>query len=125
MWDCTVAMSAEIPHWINEATGEKVPVGKGRELSANGACRWLEQSGSDFGWNLIDPAEAVSEAHAHAKMGRPVVATWLNPKGIGHVAMLLPTEPAPRLAQAGGRNFFDLPQACGFGNLPVTYYWHL
>ena len=42
VWDVTKAMGAEIPHWVDN-NGNRVGVGQGRELSANGTADWLRQ----------------------------------------------------------------------------------
>jgi hypothetical protein len=120
MWDCTVALSAEIPHWYDEKTGAPTAVGKGKESSANSACAWLEKFGSTYGWNPLTPDDAI----ANVQSGKPTVAVWPNPAGEGHVAVVLPTTPPVRTAQAGADNFFDRPIATGFGHYPVTFYGH-
>ncbi len=109
-WDVTRAMGCEIPHWWI-----------GHELNANGLCDWLGRTGIRFGWAQVDDAGAV----AAAKLGQAVVATWRNPGGIGHIAVVIPTDsPGVRIAQAGASCLFDAPVASGFGKRPVTYYAH-
>lgn len=109
--DCTAALGAPIPFWW-----------RAKELSANGSIDWLEKHGPRYGWRraLGDAARAMAAA------GRIAVATWRNPAGPGHVALLLP--PAPdgtiRIAQAGRRCLFDVPLVEGFGSHPVVFYVH-
>lgn len=120
-WDVTLAMYCEIPHWVDDFnTGIPVKVGKGVELNANNQCTWLAKHGPRYGWSEADLPTAL----ANAKRGAPTLVTFLHVGGIGHVAMLLPTEPAPRIAQAGARNFYDEPLTHGFGKYPVIYYVH-
>ena len=120
LWDWSRAMSAEIPHWVDQQ-GNPTAMGVGTETTANGVCDWLMNCGAKFGWTPSDLSGAV----ANSKKGKPTVVVWKNPKGHGHVAVVLPTDPAPRISQAGASNFQDKPLATSFGNLPVTYYIHL
>lgn len=108
VWDCTRALAAEIPHWLN-----------GRELNANELVAWLYREGRHFDWWKVD----APEARAAADAGRPVVATWRNPVPTksGHVAMILP---GGRIAQAGARCLFDVPLVEGFGQLAVEFWAH-
>jgi Putative peptidoglycan binding domain len=111
-WDATRAMGAEIPHWVN-----------GRELDANSCHRWLATTGARNGWS---PA-AAAQAQAAANAGRPTVATWNNPGGIGHIAMVRPgtlTAAGPAIAQAGAKNFNKGHLADGFGARVPTYWVH-
>jgi WXG100 family type VII secretion target len=123
VWDTTRAMGAEIPHWVNDQ-GNPVPQGQGRELSANGSIRWLETHGAERGWSVV----TAQDAQQMANQGKPVVATYENPGGIGHVAMVRPGEyslaEGPRIAQAGGRNFNEGSLHDGFRDKPVVYYMH-
>jgi hypothetical protein len=104
VWDVTRAMGAEIPHWV-DAAGNPAPDGTGRELDANALIEWLESCGPAHGWEPVDEEAAQSLANR----GRPVVAAWVNPGGIGHVAIVRPGEisdvEGPVIAQSGARNF--------------------
>ena len=124
VWDSTRAMGAEIPHWVDQSYANPVPQGQGIELSANGSISWLETHGVTRGWQTV----SAEQAQNMANQGNPIVATYKNPGGIGHVAMVRPGEysktDAPRIAQAGGRNFNDDSVANGFGNREVVYYAH-
>ena len=51
-----------------------------------------------------------------ANTGRPVVASWRNPGGIGHIAMVRPSAGEMQIAQAGARNFNEGGLRRGFGN---------
>jgi len=121
VWDVSRAMNAEIPHWSNPTDGSPIEVGKGKENNANGLCDWLVQWGTRFGWCPCSLAEACLSAQA----GKCAVASWRDPRGgPGHVAVFTPTTLGPRIAQAGTRNFVDLPLALGFGQLPVACFHH-
>lgn len=121
LWDVTRAMNAEIPHWSSPIDGSPVMPGLGTENKANGICDWLAQWGPSFGWYPCSLAEALLAALA----GCCAVAGWKNPQGNpGHVAIFTPSTSGPRIAQAGIRNFVDLPMALGFGQLPVVLYQH-
>jgi hypothetical protein len=101
-WDVTVAMSAEIPHWV-DSKGNPTPHLKGNELNANAINTWLHQHGARFAWRQGSLEEAVE----HANAGRPVVASWKNGGGIGHIAVIRPglaTSEGPLMAQAGATN---------------------
>ncbi|HCF59795.1 MAG TPA: hypothetical protein DFS52_17590, partial [Myxococcales bacterium] len=122
VWDVTRAMGAEIPHWV-DGNGNRVGVGKGRELSANGVCSWLSNHGARHGWRKVSAAEA----QAAANQGKPVVSSWLNQGGIGHVGIVRPgeiTSRGPAAAQAGGTNFNRGHVADGYGSRPVSYWVH-
>ncbi len=113
VWDATKAMGAEIPHWVDQQ-GRPAEVGaRGAwEMDANATHRWLENQGRSQGWRKVSAAEAQRMANT----GRPVVASWLNPGGIGHIAMVRPGEGAMQIAQAGARNFNEGSLSRGFGN---------
>ncbi|MCG0238548.1 MAG: hypothetical protein L6E13_04675 [Firmicutes bacterium] len=124
VWDVTRAMGAEIPHWVDD-NGNPVPVGKGEELDANKKALWLEEHGPRFGWREVTAAEAQEMANR----GHPVVAAWRNPRGIGHVAPVVPgeydPEKGPTISQAGSKNFRRATVRDGFGRLEeVRYYVH-
>lgn len=101
VWDVTRAMGAEIPHWVDH-NNKSTDLGKGIELDANDVIQWLQSQG---GWKEVDSERAQDLAN----QGYPVVATWLNPGGIGHIAVVRPGEysssQGPTIAQAGETNF--------------------
>lgn len=109
--DVTRAMGAEIPHWWN-----------GREMDANATCDWLKNNGGQYGWKPV----TAQEAQAIANEGKPVVATWKNQGGIGHVGIVRPGEikNGPALAQAGSKNVNKAHVKDTFGNAEVVYYAH-
>ena len=112
VWDATKAMGAEIPHWVN-----------GNELDANDTNAWLRNHGAAHGWRKATPAEAQTSANR----GEPAVASWSNPGGIGHIAMVRPGEltgNGPASAQAGGHNFNHGHIANGFGSRHPSYWVH-
>ncbi|MFC1922111.1 hypothetical protein ACFLY4_02390 [Chloroflexota bacterium] len=127
VWDVTRAMSAEIPHWVDQENNPAV-LGKGIELDANAVIQWLQNRGQNHGWKRVDP----QQAQELANQGFPVVVTWLNPGGIGHIAVVRPGQyspnQGPRIAQAGGKNFNHGTVAQGFQRLTssqdVVYYYH-
>jgi hypothetical protein len=123
VWDVTKAMGAEIPHWVDR-NGNPVPQYTGRELNANGVVNWLETNGNSNGWHTLSAEQAQSIANS----GKPVVATYDNPNGIGHVAMVRPgeysSETGPAIAQAGSRNMNNTTVRETFGSRNVVYYYH-
>jgi len=119
-WDATKAMGAEIPHWVDGA-GNPTGVGQGRELDANGVNRWLNNQGPSQGWRQV----SAEEAQQLANQGHPAVASWNNPGGIGHIAVVRPGEingNGPAIAQAGARNFNEGHVRDSFGNANVQYF---
>jgi hypothetical protein len=125
LWDFTRALSCEIPHWV-VGDGEISSPGTGRELDANGVVSWLRKTGAHYGWTSCSS----NEAHAAALQGRPAVAVWNNPGGIGHVAIVRPGDCHPQrglpIAQAGVRNADDIYLVDGFGRAAgaVEFYIH-
>ena len=123
VWDVTKAMGVEIPHWVDE-NGRSVPQFSGTEQGANDMVDWLEKFGGDKGWRKID----VEAAQAMANLGMPVVATWMNPGGIGHIAMVRPgrmsEKDGPALAQAGAINSNHTTVGEMFGDKEVIYFYH-
>lgn len=124
VWDVTRAMGAEIPHWVDQTNDPSV-LGEGIELDANDVIQWLQSQG---GWKKVDSERAQDLAN----QGYPVVATWLNPGGIGHIAVVRPgkysSSQGPTIAQAGETNFNHGTVDLGFQSLPanqeVVYYYH-
>lgn len=93
------------------------------QLLANDQIHWLEGLGASGGWRQVFP----TSAFALANKGAPVVATYLNPGGHGHIAIVVPTpenEVGIYVAQAGSTNFACGPVGDGFGRLPVRYFAH-
>lgn len=98
--DVAAAMGAVLPHWW-----------MGKELSVNALVPWLRTTGRDYGW------EQVANAHvavAGALAGMLTVATLLGDPH-GHIAVVLPVDGEPTIAQAGRRNFARAPLSAGFG----------
>jgi hypothetical protein len=79
-------------------------VGKGNELTANAVNDWLHRHGDRFGWRQVPLSDAVDAAN----QGCPVVASWKNGGGIGHIAVIRPgiatAAEGPLMAQAGKEN---------------------
>lgn len=121
LWDFTKAMSCEIPHWVDPATGVEVPMGKGKENSANGLCDWMAQHGLENSWMICSE----KQARVRATAGFPTVCCWKNAGGIGHVSAIMPGLDFTHSTQAGGTNFFDKNLRSGFGNAgPLIFYTH-
>lgn len=120
LWDFTVAMGAEIPHWTRP-DGTPCPVGNGTELSANRTLDWMLDYGLRHGWRQIDE----KDARVFARAGDPTVALWQHHGGIGHVAAVIPARPDETyIAQAGAVNFSRGPLARGFGRLAPGFFTH-
>jgi LysM repeat protein len=113
-WDVTVAMGAELPHWINRATNEPYTYDTSktyaqnadvaRELNANSVADWVRDYGPNYGWR---PATA-QEAQAAANAGKPTIGVWKNTGGIGHVIVVRPNptnDGEIHIAQAGASNY--------------------
>lgn len=105
-WDVSIAMGAEIAHWVG-ADG-KTPrdnnTGR-RELNAGGTLNWLKKYGEDFGWRTVTSAK---EAQSRANEGYPTVGA-----SDGHIIVVRPetkswtfsSKQGPVIAQAGSSNF--------------------
>lgn len=86
---------------------------------ANDQIAWLA-SGSD-GWSSTDEPGAIAAAVA----GKVALATFYNPSGHGHIALVLPVDgDTAQIAQAGASNFNQGDLATGFGSNPVAFYQH-
>lgn len=123
-WDATRAMGAEIPHWVDR-NGNPAAVGaRGAwEMDANATNRWLHNHGPRNGWRQV----SAEEAQRMANQGHPTVASWNNPGGIGHIAMVRPgelTAGGPTIAQAGSSNFNSGTVRQGFGSAQPEYFVH-
>ncbi len=105
-WDASRAMGAEIPHYINPATGAPANAGDvgAQETNANQVNDWLNTYGKTYGWTKVTPEQAQQYANA----GMPAVTSWKNPNGHGHLQMVSPSadgiydeERGVAIAQAG------------------------
>jgi hypothetical protein len=125
VWDATLLLGCEIPHWVAEKDGRRALIGHGREQTANDMADWLSDHGQKNGWGPCGPATA----QLMASRGNPAVAVWRNPGGAGHIAMVRPgelhPEKGPCIAQAGKRNFRHGHVLDGFGHRNVEYFVHL
>jgi hypothetical protein len=109
------------PHWQDPATGAPVAMGKGKETDANGVCNWM--SGHALAYDWMECSEI--QARKRATEGYPTCVVWLNPGGIGHVAVVLPGVDCTHIAQSGGTNFFDDNIKKGFGGITnFRFYTH-
>lgn len=125
VWDVTRALGCELPHWV-DSQGDPTGPGRGSELDANALILWVRNRGPGRGWRKLQTA---AEALERANKGYPTVALWLNPGGIGHVAMVRPGTMHPTkgvpIAQAGAVNGDDLYLVDGFGNRgPIEFWTH-
>lgn len=118
VWDVTSAMGVEVPHWVKDGESVNPTDAPGaHETRANDVPAWCDAHPET--WHACDHEEARQRANA----GHPVVAAWFNPAGIGHVAMGIPSEGRPRIAQAGIQNFESGGVEEGFGARPVRWWW--
>jgi len=92
VWDVTLAMGAEIPHWFD-----------GEELGASKTFKWLNVTGKNYGWSETDDLQVLIK---HVNTGRPAVAA-----DDGHIVVIRPDQPETKslndlfIAQAGLYNF--------------------
>lgn len=89
-WDVTRAMGAEVPHFIETATGKPVSSGGAgiTELNANNVNDWLNKYGSNYGWTKV----SAEEAQYYANNGMPAITSWKNSNGHGHLQVVSPSE---------------------------------
>ena len=132
-WDVSRAMGAEIPHYINAATGEPVQAGtaNAKELTANNMNDWLNTTGKSYGWVKV----SAEEAQYYANQGMPAVTSWKNPGGHGHMQVVSPSADGKydasrgvAIAQAGRHlyNYNYITSVYGSGTLPnVEYFVHI
>ena len=134
VWDATSALGAEIPHYIDAATGSprQYPDVKGAaELGANGTYDWLAGYGKKYGWTEV----SASEAQNYANSGYPAVTAWRNTSGgAGHVQIVCPSKDGKydpvrgvTVAQAGSNNheYAYLSSTFSSSRIPqVKYYVH-
>ena len=115
VWDVTRALGCEIPQ-------REIVSGRGLvEQNANMMIEWLRTTGQTHGWSRSD----AKLAQYLANEGRPVVVGWLNPKGIGHIAMVVPgTANGVSIAQAGATCFRLGNIERGFGTRTVEFFTH-
>lgn len=119
--DVTAALGCPIPHWVTQAgrpTTHDDSKNGAKELNANAMHNWLLEFGGQFGWRQISKGEAFERADA----GYPVVASWKNVKGAGHIAMVIPDG---QIAQAGAVNFAAGQLEYGFGtDKEILFFTH-
>ena len=125
LWDVTRALYCEVPHWVDAGLGATTPGARGSsETTANLLTLvWMPRRGLRAGWCRAGAEEAQRTADA----GRPAVALWANPKGPGHVALLVPRadwEEGVQIAQAGAECFEHGAFARGFGGRQVDFWVH-
>ena len=120
--DVTRALNAEIPHWVDGA-GEPSEVGHGFEQTANRINTWLWQHGQRFGWHDC----TAEQARTVAAKGHPVVASWANFHGPGHVVVVTASPPYPQqihVAQAGVLRTERCKLKAAFGSRVAEFFWH-
>ena len=87
VWDATRAMGAEIPFFIDPATGAPMQYPNTRGAQQQTAWRmevWLENHGAAHGWREVGS----EEAQRHANSGRPAMTTAGR---LEHVQMVVPS----------------------------------
>lgn len=89
VWDVTTAMGAEIPHRTDK-NGDIADSGDKNitYMTANRMYDWLGGKGKEYGWKEV----SAQEAQRYANMGCPAVTAWKNPKGHGHIQMVVPSK---------------------------------
>lgn len=89
VWDVTTAMGAQIPHRV-DANGDVAKPGASgvKYMNANSMYDWLGNKGKEYGWKEV----SAEEAQRYANMGCPAVASWKNPRGHGHIQMVVPSK---------------------------------
>jgi len=115
-WDVTVAMGAELPHWVDNKTNQPYTYDSSKsysqnaqvahELNANSVADWVKNYGSNYGWRAVTR----EEAQAAANLGKPTIGVWKNTGGIGHVIVVRPNltnDGEIHIAQAGASNYND------------------
>lgn len=123
VWDATIGMNVEIPHYYNPKTGAEAISRKPGEfyyMSATRMMEWLAKFGETFGWHEITASEAQQKANA----GLPTVAVATN---TNHVQMICPTraeETDTMAAQAGDVNYRYDKYTRGMGKASVRFYYH-
>lgn len=113
--DVAEAYGCYLPHWHLNS-----------EFSANRLIEWLRSDsaagGVRYGWEMVSPYAA----KAAVMEGLLTIACYRNPKGVGHVAVVLPIpsddDSNPYIAQAGRKNFVGRRLTDGFGTLPVVFF---
>lgn len=133
LWDVTLAMGAEIPHYVDSATGQArayPDVQGARELTANATYDWLAQHGEAYGWRRA----TAEEAQQMANEGKPAITIWKNPGGHGHAQIVCPSEDGVydpergvTVAQAGSKlhDYVPITQIYSDRSLEtVAYYVH-
>ena len=87
LWDVTSAMGAEIPHYVDAATGNPryYPDIKGAtSMGAIATDKWLRDYGPQYGWYEVD----AETAQRWANSGKPAVTTAGSQ---GHVQIVCPS----------------------------------
>jgi hypothetical protein len=125
LWDGSRALGCEIPHFrlFYKANGGQIIL-TGEEFNANRVAAWFAgKADEEIGWVEVSDRGGAS---IRANKGYPTVVIWNNPKGIGHVAFVLPGDSIDtRIAQAGASNFFNGHITKGFGNITdLKFYTH-
>ncbi len=111
--DAVVRLGGVLPLYLDGPDGRQW-------LGANEMQDWLSSAAAEPHWRVVPAVEAQQLAN----VGCPVVATWQNPGGIGHMAMVRPGPEAlgaggPAIAQAGAHNANRTDAATGFGGGPA------
>lgn len=94
-------------------------------MKANSQYAWLGSAGGQVaGWTPVD----AETARQRAQLGRPTVAALANPLGHGHIALVVPADPAGPpgvyVSSAGVVNHVRTPLARSFGTFTPQYWTH-
>ncbi len=91
------------------------------ELRANDLTAWFAKHGPTYGWSVTDELAA----RAAATAGRPTIAIYTASVGDGHVAIILPSDPAgpTMVAAAGASCFCNGPLGNSFGGVHPIVFW--
>lgn len=119
--DVTNALGAELPHWVDRKKAlSSYPGAHSRETTANDIYDRL-LAGVD-GYTECTPDVAL----AKALLGHPVVVSWRNPSGPGHVGLVEPVSDARGIlvAQAGAVCGRRIPLRAAFGDRALRMFWH-
>lgn len=124
--DVTLALRAELPHWVDKVTN--APSFPGQPGAVETRANDLHDAlvAGRYGYVACGPEHAL----AKALVGMPVVAVWHNAGGPGHIAVVEPAAD-PRgilVAQAGAVCARRVPVAVAFGlarhpERVVRFFW--
>ena len=128
VWDVTSAMGAEVPHYIDAATGEAryyPDISGATAMGAIATDDWLSKHGSRYGWFEAD----AETAQRYANAGKPAIT---SAGALGHVQVVAPSKDGTfdsdrgvAIAQAGRivSNYTHLSNIYGNSGQKSVRYW--